>query len=95
METRTYTQVIIQPSTATLIEVHRSKRSKVWRYDTNKLTRNQLMRFYRVLSLQVWEQFVEFSYDMSPIVTLDSNKPVLSRKNARLVEVMKKDLTGE
>ena len=84
-----YTQVIIQPSSDTLIEVHRTKRQRIQHYRTNRLTSKQLMRLYRVFSLSVWEQSVEFSYDMSPVITLDAQKPVVSRKNTRLVEIMR------
>lgn len=95
-EKPSYTQVVILPSGATtLIEVHRSKRARVWRYATHKLTSKQVMRLYRVFSLSVWEQSVEFAYDMSPVVTLDSNKAVVGRKNARLVEIMHMKLDDE
>ena len=90
METKSYTSIVIQTlGQNTLIEVHRTKRFRVWRYETPKLTSNQLMRLYRVMRLTVWEQSVEFSYDLSPVITLDTFKPVLSRKNSRLLEIMK------
>lgn len=85
-----YTQIVIQQwGNGTRVEVHRSKRSRVWYYHSYKLTVAQQMRLYRVLSLSVWDQSVEFSYDLSSVVTLSADKPVFSRKNRRVVEESK------